>query len=60
MHLKVFYANFQLTHFLFPGSGSIGGNVIRFLRDNLGFINDPSEVEALAGSIEVTLPLVKL
>lgn len=36
------------------GSGSIGGNVVRFLRDNLGFINEAKEVEALAGSVENT------
>ncbi|CAJ0945524.1 unnamed protein product, partial [Mesorhabditis belari] len=36
------------------GSGSIGGNVIRFLRDNFGFIKDSSEVEALCRSITST------
>ncbi|KAI1720201.1 glycerol kinase [Ditylenchus destructor] len=36
------------------GSGSIGGNVIRFLRDNLQFIQKASEVEELAGSVDST------
>lgn len=36
------------------GSGSIGGNVVRFLRDNLGFIKDSNDVETLAGSVENT------
>ncbi|KAI1727813.1 glycerol kinase 3 [Ditylenchus destructor] len=36
------------------GSGSIGGNVIRFLRDNLQFIQKASDVEELAGSVDST------
>ncbi|KAI6196874.1 Glycerol kinase [Aphelenchoides besseyi] len=36
------------------GSGSIGGNVVRFLRDNLKFIKKSNEVEGLAGSVEDT------
>ncbi|KAI6242756.1 Glycerol kinase [Aphelenchoides fujianensis] len=36
------------------GSGSIGGNVVRFLRDNLKFIQKSTDVEELAGSVEDT------
>uniref|UniRef100_F1L477 Probable glycerol kinase n=1 Tax=Ascaris suum TaxID=6253 RepID=F1L477_ASCSU len=36
------------------GSGSIGGNAVRFLRDSLSFIKKASEVEALAGSVSDT------
>uniref|UniRef100_A0A915PKF9 Probable glycerol kinase n=1 Tax=Setaria digitata TaxID=48799 RepID=A0A915PKF9_9BILA len=36
------------------GSGSIGGNAIRFLRDNLQFIKDASEVEPAAASVSGT------
>ncbi|TMS34807.1 hypothetical protein L596_002324 [Steinernema carpocapsae] len=36
------------------GSGSIGGNVVRFLRDNLGMIKDAKEVEQLARSVQDT------
>uniref|UniRef100_A0A915CLI8 glycerol kinase n=1 Tax=Ditylenchus dipsaci TaxID=166011 RepID=A0A915CLI8_9BILA len=36
------------------GSGSIGGNVVRFLRDNLNFIKEASEVEELASRVETT------
>uniref|UniRef100_A0A0N5CDF3 Probable glycerol kinase n=1 Tax=Strongyloides papillosus TaxID=174720 RepID=A0A0N5CDF3_STREA len=36
------------------GSGSIGGNVIRFLRDNLSFINNIKECEELANSVQDT------
>jgi glycerol kinase len=36
------------------GLGSIGGNVVRFLRDNLGFIKESNEIEALANSVETT------
>lgn len=36
------------------GSGSIGGNAIRFLRDNLHIIKDMSEVEAAASSVPGT------
>ena len=32
----------------------MGGNVVRFLRDNLQFISSADEVEALAGSVEDT------
>lgn len=35
------------------GSGSIGGNVVRFLRDNLGIINKSGDIEELARSVEV-------
>ncbi|PAV88567.1 hypothetical protein WR25_14574 [Diploscapter pachys] len=34
------------------GSGSIGGNVVRFLRDNFNFIKDASEMEPLARSVD--------
>ncbi|KAK6051707.1 glycerol kinase [Cooperia oncophora] len=36
------------------GSGSIGGNVVRFLRDNFNFIKDASEMEPLCRSVETT------
>ncbi|KAH7698257.1 Protein R11F4.1 [Aphelenchoides avenae] len=36
------------------GSGSIGGNVVRFLRDNLGLIKESSEIERLATQVEDT------
>ncbi|CAJ0564609.1 unnamed protein product, partial [Mesorhabditis spiculigera] len=36
------------------GSGSIGGNVIRFLRDNFGFIKNASEVEPLCRTVDST------
>ncbi|EJW82723.1 glycerol kinase [Wuchereria bancrofti] len=36
------------------GSGSIGGNAIRFLSDNLQFINHVSEVEPAAASVSGT------
>ncbi|KAF1562691.1 UNVERIFIED_CONTAM: putative glycerol kinase, partial [Eudyptes robustus] len=36
------------------GSGSIGGNVVRFLRDNLGFIKEANDVEEMAGSVKDT------
>uniref|UniRef100_A0AC35TU99 Glycerol kinase n=1 Tax=Rhabditophanes sp. KR3021 TaxID=114890 RepID=A0AC35TU99_9BILA len=36
------------------GSGSIGGNVIRFLRDNLGFIKSNADSELLANSVQST------
>lgn len=36
------------------GSGSIGGNVVRFLRDNLQFIKEVDEIEELAGSVSTT------
>ncbi|VDN03779.1 unnamed protein product [Thelazia callipaeda] len=36
------------------GSGSIGGNAIRFLRDNLQIIQDASEVESAAFSVSET------
>lgn len=36
------------------GSGSIGGNVVRFLRDNLQFFSHASEIEKLAGSVDTT------
>ncbi|KAF7637514.1 hypothetical protein Mgra_00003030 [Meloidogyne graminicola] len=36
------------------GSGSIGGNVVRFLRDNLQFFEKTSEIEQLASTVENT------
>uniref|UniRef100_A0A1I7ZDQ9 glycerol kinase n=1 Tax=Steinernema glaseri TaxID=37863 RepID=A0A1I7ZDQ9_9BILA len=36
------------------GSGSIGGNVVRFLRDNFGLIKDAREIEDLARSVDDT------
>jgi glycerol kinase len=36
------------------GSGSIGGNVVRFLRDNFGFIKEAREIEELANSVKDT------
>ncbi|KAI1709656.1 putative glycerol kinase [Ditylenchus destructor] len=36
------------------GSGSIGGNVIHFLRDNLKFIKECKEIDELAGSVDHT------
>lgn len=36
------------------GSGSIGGNVVRFLRDNLQFFKEADEIEQLAGSVDTT------
>jgi len=36
------------------GSGSIGGNVVRFLRDNFEFIKNASEVEELAKGVADT------
>ncbi|CAB3404216.1 unnamed protein product [Caenorhabditis bovis] len=36
------------------GSGSIGGNVVRFLRDNFKFIKDSSEMEPLCREVEDT------
>uniref|UniRef100_A0A914D4B0 Probable glycerol kinase n=1 Tax=Acrobeloides nanus TaxID=290746 RepID=A0A914D4B0_9BILA len=36
------------------GSGSIGGNVVRFLRDNFGFIQNASEIEELAKTVDDT------
>ncbi|CAD6195248.1 unnamed protein product [Caenorhabditis auriculariae] len=36
------------------GSGSIGGNVVRFLRDNFKFIKDASEMEEMSRSVEDT------
>lgn len=55
LHLKVILTKLYTLSLYVLGSGSIGGNVIRFLRDNLGFIKTPSEVEALASSVEVSL-----
>ncbi|CAI4232710.1 unnamed protein product [Auanema sp. JU1783] len=40
--------------FALEGSGSIGGNVVRFLRDNFQFIKDSSEMEPIARSVEST------
>ncbi|CAP35904.1 Protein CBG18455 [Caenorhabditis briggsae] len=36
------------------GSGSIGGNVVRFLRDNFKFIQDAKEMEGLCRKIQDT------
>ncbi|KAK6017426.1 carbohydrate kinase, FGGY family protein, partial [Ostertagia ostertagi] len=36
------------------GSGSIGGNVVRFLRDNFNFIKNASEMESICRSVETT------
>ncbi|KJH52037.1 glycerol kinase [Dictyocaulus viviparus] len=40
--------------FAFEGSGSIGGNVVRFLRDNFNFIKDASEMEEICRSVDST------
>ena len=40
--------------FALEGSGSIGGNVVRWLRDNMGFITSAAEVEELASSVPDT------
>uniref|UniRef100_A0A0N5A7D1 Probable glycerol kinase n=1 Tax=Parastrongyloides trichosuri TaxID=131310 RepID=A0A0N5A7D1_PARTI len=48
-----FGANDSMVYAL-EGSGSIGGNVIRFLRDNLGFISTVRECEELANTVEHT------
>lgn len=42
------------VYFALEGSGSIGGNVIRFLRDNFSFIKAASDSEALAGTVKDT------
>lgn len=44
--------------FALEGSGSIGGNVIRFLRDNFGFIKDAEEMESLCRPISATQGVV--
>ncbi|CAI5443102.1 unnamed protein product [Caenorhabditis angaria] len=36
------------------GSGSIGGNVVRFLRDNFKFVKDAQEMEELCRKVEDT------
>ncbi|KAL3080819.1 hypothetical protein niasHS_014924 [Heterodera schachtii] len=36
------------------GSGSIGGNVVRFLRDNLNFFDKTADIEGLAASVPHT------
>ncbi|KAE9421362.1 hypothetical protein Angca_007311 [Angiostrongylus cantonensis] len=36
------------------GSGSIGGNVVRFLRDNFQFIKDTNEIEEICRSVDST------
>ncbi|VDM53301.1 unnamed protein product [Angiostrongylus costaricensis] len=36
------------------GSGSIGGNVVRFLRDNFQFIKDTNEMEEICRSVDST------
>jgi glycerol kinase len=48
-----FGANAPVCYAL-EGSGSIGGNVVRFLRDNLGMIKEASEIEELASAVEDT------
>ncbi|GMS87128.1 hypothetical protein PENTCL1PPCAC_9303, partial [Pristionchus entomophagus] len=40
--------------FALEGSGSIGGNVVRFLRDNFKFIKEASEMEGLCRTVEDT------
>ncbi|VDO24405.1 unnamed protein product [Haemonchus placei] len=40
--------------FALEGSGSIGGNVVRFLRDNFNFINSAAEMEPICRSVENT------
>nr|CDJ80528.1 Carbohydrate kinase domain containing protein [Haemonchus contortus] len=40
--------------FALEGSGSIGGNVVRFLRDNFNFINNAAEMEPICRSVENT------
>ncbi|VDK62399.1 unnamed protein product [Anisakis simplex] len=50
---------FQFGHgapvcYALEGSGSIGGNAVRFLRDSLTFIKKASDIEALAGSVKDT------
>uniref|UniRef100_A0A915CW03 Glycerol kinase n=1 Tax=Ditylenchus dipsaci TaxID=166011 RepID=A0A915CW03_9BILA len=36
------------------GAGSIGGNAVHFLKDNLHFFEEDSDVEQLAGSVSTT------
>ncbi|GMT15824.1 hypothetical protein PFISCL1PPCAC_7121 [Pristionchus fissidentatus] len=40
--------------FALEGSGSIGGNVVRFLRDNFKFIKEASEIEEISRTVENT------
>ncbi|ETN79090.1 putative glycerol kinase [Necator americanus] len=40
--------------FALEGSGSIGGNVVRFLRDNFNFIKDAREMEAICRTVDTT------
>nr|CAD2162587.1 unnamed protein product [Meloidogyne enterolobii] len=42
------------AYYALEGSGSIGGNVVRFLRDNLKFFEKTEEIEQLAASVENT------
>jgi len=42
------------VHFALEGSGSIGGNVVKFLMDNFGFFKRASDIESLARSVEST------
>ncbi len=39
------------THFALEGSVAVTGSAIQWLRDQLGIINDASEIETLAGSV---------
>uniref|UniRef100_A0A183BY31 Probable glycerol kinase n=1 Tax=Globodera pallida TaxID=36090 RepID=A0A183BY31_GLOPA len=40
--------------FALEGSGSIGGNVVRFLRDNLKFFERTADIEELAATVQDT------
>lgn len=40
------------AHYALEGSIAVAGSLIQWLRDNLGLINDASEVEALATSVD--------
>jgi glycerol kinase len=42
------------AHYALEGSIAVAGSLIQWLRDNLGLINDASEIEALATSVEDT------
>ena len=40
------------AHYALEGSIAVAGSLVQWLRDNLGLINDASEIEALATSVE--------
>lgn len=42
------------VHYILEGTNATGGVVVGYLRDNLGFIEKASQVEALANSVEDT------